>query len=174
MIFKISIQMSEKVLEEMALAGIKPNLKTYTTLIKGWARASHPEKGLQCFKEMKSAGFFPDRAAYHCLMTSLLSRATTSEGHIYVEIVNICKEMSANSLTVDLRTAAHWSRCLRTIERRGGELTEALQRIFPPDWSSQEVQGAIGRFMGGDEGEGGEEEISEFCEGENEDFSGHL
>jgi pentatricopeptide repeat protein len=135
MIIKISIQMSEKVLEEMALAGIKLNLKTYTTLIKGWARASHPEKALQCFMEMKSAGFVQDRAAYHCFMTSLLSRATTS-GHIYVEIVNICKEMSANSLTVDLCTAAHWSMCLRTIERRGGELTEALQRIFPPDWSS--------------------------------------
>lgn len=167
--------MSEKVLEEMASTGIKPNLKTYTTLIKGWARASHPEKALQCFKEMKSAGFVPDRAAYHCLMTSLLSRAATSEEHIYAEIVNICKEMSENSLTVDLRTAAHWSRCLRMIELRGGKLTEALQRIFPPDWNSQEVQGAIGSIAGGDEGDDYEGKISVYSEGEDdEDFSRHF
>lgn len=160
-------------LEEMALAGIKPNLKTYTTLISGWARASHPEKALQCFKDMKSAGYVPDRPAYHCLVTSLLSRATTSGEHIYNEIVNICKEMLENNLTVDLRTAAHWSRSLRNIERRGGKLTKALQKTFPPDWNSEEVRGVIYKSIGSDE-EDSDGEISSFSEGEDEDFSRHY
>ncbi|KAM1064070.1 hypothetical protein ACFX2A_028756 [Malus domestica] len=33
-------------------------------------------------------------------------------------------------------TAVYWSRCLREIETTGGELTEALQKTFPPNWSS--------------------------------------
>ncbi|KAM1229789.1 hypothetical protein ACFX15_039432 [Malus domestica] len=120
----------------MEALGVKPNVKTYTTLIKGWARASLPEKALRCFKEMKSAGLKPDRAVYHCLMTSLLSRATVAEVYIYSGLLSICKEMIESGLTVDMGTAVHWSRCLRKIETTGGELTEALQKTFPPDWSS--------------------------------------
>lgn len=115
---------------------MKPNVKTYTTLIHGWARASLPEKAFRCFKEMKSAGLKPDRAVYHCLMTSLLSRATVAEAYIYSGLLSICKEMIESGLIVDMGTAVHWSRCLRKIERTGGELTEALQKTFPPDWSS--------------------------------------
>ena len=115
---------------------MKPNVKTYTTLIHGWARASFPEKALKCFEEMKSTGLKPDKAVYHCLMTSLLSRASVAEEYIYSGVMGICREMIECGLTVDMGTAVHWSRCLRKIERTGGELTEALQKTFPPDWNS--------------------------------------
>ncbi|KAF5780056.1 putative tetratricopeptide-like helical domain superfamily [Helianthus annuus] len=121
----------------MEAAGLKPNIKTYTTLIHGWARASLPEKAMKCFEDMKLAGLKPDRAVYHCLMTSLLSRASVAEDYIYSSIQQICAEMIDAGLTVDMGTAVHWARCLRKIERCGGDLTEALQKTFPPDWNSQ-------------------------------------
>lgn len=123
----------------MESVGVKPNVRTYTTLVRGWARTSLPEKALRCFEEMKLAGLKPDKAAYHCLMTSLLLRATVAEEYIYSGILGVCKEMVEHDLTVDMRTAIHWSKCLRKIERSGGELTEALQKTFPPDWSSRTV-----------------------------------
>lgn len=116
--------------------GVKPNVRTYTTLIHGWARASLPEKALKCFEDMKSAGLKPDKAVYHCLMTSLLSRATVAEAYVYLGVLSICKEMIESGLTVDMGTAVHWSRCLRKVERTGGDLTEALQKTFPPDWNT--------------------------------------
>ena len=123
----------------MEVVGVKPNIKTYTTLIHGWARASLPEKALKCFQEMKSAGLKPDKAVYHCLMTSLLSRASVAEEYIYSGVVGICREMIECELTVDMGTAVHWSKCLRKIERTGGELTEALQKTFPLDWNSYNI-----------------------------------
>lgn len=133
---KIVFQRAAKTIEEMETFGVKPNVKTYTTLIHGWARASLPEKALRCFKDMKLAGLKPDKAVYHCLMTSLLSRATVAEAYIYSGLLSICKEMIESGLTVDMGTAVHWSRSLCKIERTGGELTEALQKTFPPDWNS--------------------------------------
>lgn len=119
----------------MKSVGVKPNVKTYTTLINGWARASLPEKALSCFEEMKLSGLKPDRAVYHCLMTSLLSRATVAHGCIYPGILSVCREMVDCELTVDMGTAVHWSKCLLKIERTGGEITEALQKTFPPNWN---------------------------------------
>ncbi|KAL6989237.1 hypothetical protein U1Q18_014989 [Sarracenia purpurea var. burkii] len=119
----------------MQAVGVNPNVKTYTTLIHGWARASLPEKALRCFEEMKMAGLKPDKAVYHCLMTSLLSRATVAEEYVYSGILSLCREMVQSGLTVDMGTAVHWSKCLRKIERTGGEITEALQKTFPPDWN---------------------------------------
>lgn len=133
------MQRASEAVQEMKVAGVEPNIRTYTTLIRGWARTSLPEKALRCFEEMKLAGLKPDKAAYHCLMTSLLSRATVAEEYIYSGILGVCKEMVEHDLTVDMRTAIHWSKCLRKIERSGGELTEALQKTFPPDWNSREV-----------------------------------
>lgn len=123
----------------METRGIKPNLKTYTTLIHGWARAAFPEKALMCFEEMKVAGLKPDKAVYHCLMTSLLSRATVAQSYIYSGLLPICREMIESEMTIDMGTAVHWSRNLRKIERTGGELTEALQKTFPPDWTLHNV-----------------------------------
>jgi len=132
-------QNATQVIEEMEARGIKPNLKTYTTLIHGWARAAFPEKALKCFVDMKVAGLKPDRAVYHCLMTSLLSRATVAQSYIYSGLLSICREMIESEITIDMGTAVHWSRCLRKIERTGGELTEALQKTFPPDWTSHNI-----------------------------------
>lgn len=120
----------------MKRIGVKPNVKTYTTLIHGWARASLPEKALKCFEEMKRSGLKPDKAVYHCLMTSLLSRATVAEYYIIEGIHHVCEEMVESGLTVDMGTAVHWSKCLRKIERTGGDITKSLQKTFPPDWSS--------------------------------------
>ncbi|CAH1446390.1 unnamed protein product [Lactuca virosa] len=128
-----------KTMKEMEAAGLNPNLKTYTTLIHGWARASLPEKALKCFEDMKAAGLKPDGAVYHCLMTSLLSRASVAEDYIYSGVQHICAEMVESGLTVDMGTAVHWARCLRKIERGGGDITEALQKTFPPDWNSQNM-----------------------------------
>lgn len=129
-------QRATKTIEEMAALGVKPNIKTYTTLIKGWARASLPEKALNCYEEMKAMGLKPDKAVYHCLLTSLLSRASIAEAYIYSGVMTICKEMVEAGLIVDMGTAVHWSKCLCKIEGSGGELTETLQKTFPPDWSS--------------------------------------
>ncbi|KAL5216165.1 hypothetical protein ABZP36_007566 [Zizania latifolia] len=87
------MQRAEKVIEKMVGVGLKPNVKTYTTLIKGWARVSLPDRALKCFEEMKLAGLKPDEAAYHCLVTSLLSRATVMEGSTYTGILNACREI---------------------------------------------------------------------------------
>lgn len=133
------LQKATRTVEEMLAAGVKPNVKTYTTLIRGWARASLPEKALACFEEMKSTGMKPDKAAFHCLMTSLLSRATVAEDYICSWLLNVCREMLEFNMTVDMGTAIHWSKCLRKIERTGGELTEALQKTFPPAWNSHEI-----------------------------------
>ncbi|KAL0299126.1 UNVERIFIED_CONTAM: Pentatricopeptide repeat-containing protein, chloroplastic [Sesamum radiatum] len=132
-----------RTIEEMEAVGVKANVKTYTTLIHGWSRASLPEKALKCFEEMKQAGLNPDKAVYHCLMTSLLSRATIAEDYIYNGILNLCDEMVDYGLTVDMGTAVHWSKCLRKIERTGGSITEALQKTFPPDWNSHKTLNAI-------------------------------
>ncbi|CAO2831526.1 unnamed protein product [Amaranthus hypochondriacus] len=120
----------------MKAVGVKPNVKTYTTLIHGWARASLPEKALTCFHDMKSAGLKPDKVVYHCLVTSLLSRATVAEEYICTGILSVSKEMIESGITVDMGTAVFWSKCLRKIERTGGVLTEALQKTFPPDWNA--------------------------------------
>ena len=130
------LQRAAKTIQEMKAVGVKPNIKTYTTLIHGWARASLPEKALKCFEEIKSAGLQPDKAVYHCLMTSLLSRATVAEEYICSGILSVSREMLESGITVDMGTAVHWSKCLRKIERTGGELTEALQKTFPPDWNA--------------------------------------
>ncbi|KAK4371343.1 hypothetical protein RND71_010818 [Anisodus tanguticus] len=122
-------------INEMETVGIKPNVKTYTTHIHGWARASLLEKGLKCFEQMKQSGLKPDKAVYHCLMRSLLS-ASVAEDNIMTGIQNVCEEMVESGLTVDMGTAVHWSKCSRKIERTGGDITEALQKTFPPDWSS--------------------------------------
>lgn len=162
------LQRATKVVEEMEAAGVKPNVRTYTTLIKGWARASLPEKAFRCFEEMKQAGLKPDKPAYHCLMTSLLSRATITEDYIYSGIVSICKEMIENDLTVDLRTAVHWSKCLQRIERSGGELTEAIQRTFPPAWNTHEIDEKNSDYL--IESRGGDDSEYEFSdESGNED-----
>lgn len=139
----LSVQRAMKTIEEMEALGVKPNIKTYTTLIHGWSRASLPEKALKCFEEMKQAGLKPDKAVYHCLMTSLLSRATVAEDYIYTGILNLCEEMIECGLTVDMGTAVHWSKSLRKIERSGGGITEALQKTFPPDWNSHKTLNAI-------------------------------
>lgn len=132
----VLFQKAMNTIQEMKRVGVKPNVKTYTTLIHGWARASLPEKALKCFEEMKKSGLKPDKAVYHCLMTSLLSRATVAEDYIITGIHRVCEEMVESGLTVDMGTAVHWSRCLRKIERTGGDITEALQKTFPPDWNS--------------------------------------
>lgn len=128
------VQRSMDTLQEMKRMGVQPNLKTYTTLINGWSKASYPEKALACFDEMKSVGLVPDKAVYHCLMTSLLSRAAIARGTIYEGVVRISDEMVAGGICVDLPTAKHWQRFLLRAERRAGDLTRVVQRVFPPDW----------------------------------------
>ncbi|KAH7846976.1 hypothetical protein Vadar_020326 [Vaccinium darrowii] len=83
-----------KQLKEMQAVGVKPIVKTYTTLIHEWARVCLPEKALRNS--------------------------------------SLCGEMVQSGLTVNMGTAVH-SKCLHKIERAGGEITEALQKTFPPD-----------------------------------------
>lgn len=149
----------------MKSAGVKPNVKTYTTLIHGWARASLPEKALSCFEEMKLSGLKPDKAVYHCLMTSLLSRATVAEGSIYPGVLSVCREMVDSGLTVDMGTAVHWSKCLRKIERTGGEITEALQKTFPPNWNSYNNVLMSSSVGSDDESDISDDEDDDICQG---------
>lgn len=156
---------------------MKPNVKTYTTLIHGWARASLPEKALKCFEDMKKAGLQPDKAVYHCLMTSLLSRATVAEDYVYTGILHLCGEMVEAGMTVDMGTAVHWSRRLRKIERTGGGITEALQKTFPPDWNSHKTLNAISNtdvhFDGSDANDYDDNLLHEDSNSDNEtDFDG--
>jgi len=117
------------VLEEMTSFGMKPNIKTHTTLIHGWALASYPDRALTCFEEMKQAGLEPDQAVYHCLMTSLLSRAVVAQNCVYTGILRISKEMSDLGFSVDLETAIHWSKSLRRLEAVPGQLTNAHCKV---------------------------------------------
>lgn len=166
-LFDLLLQRAMKTTKEMEAVGVKPNVKTYTTLINGWSRASLPEKALKCYEEMKQAGLKADKAVYHCLMTALLSRATVAEDYIHSGILNLCQEMVEKELVVDMGTAVHWSRCLRKIERSGGTITEALQRTFPPDWNSHKALGASS-----DEDEDGYEDRASYnsdADGEDDD-----
>jgi len=40
---------AQKVLEEMAEVVLNPNLGMYTTMTKGWAKASLSDRTLECF-----------------------------------------------------------------------------------------------------------------------------
>ncbi|GAB4836228.1 hypothetical protein Ancab_001143 [Ancistrocladus abbreviatus] len=75
--------------------------------------------------------------------------------------------MTESGLTVDMGTAVHWSRCLRMIERAGGELTEALQKTFPPDWNSFSSLGS--GFPTDADNADLDDEGSVCCEGLNDD-----
>ncbi|KAK2999813.1 hypothetical protein RJ639_024263 [Escallonia herrerae] len=81
-------------MEETEFVRVNPNVKTYTTLIHGWACVSLLEKALRCFEQMKSAGLKPDKAVYHCLMTSLMSKASVDEEYIYSGILSPPEDVS--------------------------------------------------------------------------------
>ncbi|KAK2971283.1 hypothetical protein RJ640_001309 [Escallonia rubra] len=85
-------------MEETKLVRVKSNVKTYTTLIHGWAHAPLPGKLLRCFEQMKSAGLKPDKAVYHCLMTSLLSRASVVEEYTYLGILHISSHIEDSDI----------------------------------------------------------------------------
>jgi leucine-rich PPR motif-containing protein len=72
------------------------------------------------------------------------------EGSTYTRILSVCREMFEKGLTIDLRIAIHWLKWLHKIERMGGALTEALQRIYPPDWNSSENLEALNFVSDGD------------------------
>jgi leucine-rich PPR motif-containing protein len=78
--------------------------------------------------------------------------------------------MFENDLTVDMRTAVHWSKWLHKIERTGGALTEALQRIFPPDWNSSENLEASSSVSDGDSESCSDSEFSDNDEDHDDDL----
>jgi pentatricopeptide repeat protein len=126
------MQKAMETMEQMKQMGVQPNLRTYTTLIHGWASASYPEKALACYDEMKAAGLKPDKALFHCIMTSLLSRAAVARETVFDGVLRVTSEMVDLGICVDLATVRHWQKYLVKAERWSGDLTEAVERIFPP------------------------------------------
>lgn len=126
------IQRAMETMEQMKQMGVQPNLRTYTTLIHGWASASYPEKALACYDEMKAAGLKPDKALFHCIMTSLLSRAAVARETVFDGVLRVTSEMVDLGICVDLATVRHWQKYLVKAERWSGDLTQAVERIFPP------------------------------------------
>jgi pentatricopeptide repeat protein len=122
---------------EMTDVGVKPNILTYTTLVKGWASASFPEKAVLCFEQMKAGGIVPDYAVYHCLLNSLLSRASVARDSVVSSITSVCEEMAAQGFCVDMETALTWEKYLKRAEHYPGELTRAVEMVFPPDWTEK-------------------------------------
>jgi pentatricopeptide repeat protein len=131
------IQRAMETMEQMKQMGVQPNLRTYTTLIHGWASASYPEKALACYDEMKAAGLKPDKALFHCIMTSLLSRAAVARETVFDGVLRVTSEMVDLGICVDLATVRHWQKYLVKAERWSGDLTHAVERIFPPDWNPE-------------------------------------
>jgi pentatricopeptide repeat protein len=131
------IQRAMETMEQMKQMGVQPNLRTYTTLIHGWASASYPEKALACYDEMKAAGLKPDKALFHCIMTSLLSRAAVARETVFDGVLRVTSEMVDLGICVDLATVRHWQKYLVKAERWSGDLTQAVERIFPPDWNPE-------------------------------------
>jgi pentatricopeptide repeat protein len=131
------IQKAMETMEQMKQMGVQPNLRTYTTLIHGWASASYPEKALACYDEMKAAGLKPDKALFHCIMTSLLSRAAVAHETVFDGVLRVTSEMVDLGICVDLATVRHWQKYLVKAERWSGDLTKAVERIFPPDWNPE-------------------------------------
>lgn len=111
---------------------LQPNLQTYTILIHGWTSVSHPEKALICYDEMKAAGLIPDKPLYYCIVTSLLSKAAIARETVRNGVLQVTSEMVDQGMCIDLATAKQWQRSLMNVERRPGELTRAVERIFPP------------------------------------------
>jgi pentatricopeptide repeat protein len=131
------IQRAMETMEQMKQMRVQPNLRTYTTLIHGWASASYPEKALACYDEMKAAGLKPDKALFHCIMTSLLSRAAVARETVFDGVLRVTSEMVDLGICVDLATVRHWQKYLVKAERWSGDLTQAVERIFPPDWNPE-------------------------------------
>ena len=129
------MQKAMETFHEMVDAGVKPNILTYTTLVKGWASASFPEKAVLCFEQMKADGIMPDYAVYHCLLNSLLSRASVARDSVVSSISNVCEEMASQGFCVDTDTAVTWEKYLKRAEHHPGELTRAVETVFPPDWT---------------------------------------
>jgi len=73
-------------------------------------------------------------------------------------------------LAVDLRIAIHWLKWLHKIERTGGALTEALQRIFPPDWNSSKNLEASSSVSDGDSESCSDPEFSDNDEDHDDDL----
>lgn len=126
------LQRATDALEQMKQQGVQPNLLTYTTLIHGWASASYPEKALACYDDMKATGLRPDKALYHCIMTSLLSRAAVARELVFDGVVRVTNEMVDQGICVDLATAKHWQKFLVKAERQPGELVSTVRKIYPP------------------------------------------
>lgn len=130
------MQKATEAIEQMKQQGVQPNLQTYTTVVHGWASASYPEKALVCYDEMKAAGMKPDKPLYHCIMTSLLSRAAVARETVFDGVLRVTSEMVDQGICVDFATAKHWQRFLIKAERQPGDLTRAVEGIFPPGTNS--------------------------------------
>lgn len=57
-----------EILDEMALAGVRPNVHTYTTIMQGYAAQGDTGKAFEYFTKVKEEGLQLDVYAYEALL----------------------------------------------------------------------------------------------------------
>ncbi|MCO5591080.1 hypothetical protein L7F22_045057 [Adiantum nelumboides] len=135
-----NMEKAKETMEGMEKVGIKPSLLTYTVMVKGWASASFPEQAFECFQQLKSTGLEPDYVLYSCLLHCLLSRASVAKDTVKSFIITVAEEMSSKGLCVNLDTAVRWEKFLNHAEHYPGELTKAVEKLFPPAWINKSLR----------------------------------
>lgn len=80
------------ILDEMNLAGIRPNEHTYTNLMQGYASLGDTEKAFQYFMVLKNEGLVIDVFTYEALL-----KACCKSGRMQSALA-VTKEMSAKKI----------------------------------------------------------------------------
>lgn len=80
------------ILDEMNLAGIRPNEHTYTTLMQGYASLGDTEKAFQYFTALRNEGLEIDVYTYEALL-----KACCKAGRMQSALA-VTKEMSAKKI----------------------------------------------------------------------------
>ena len=74
-----AVDRAEVVLQQMISKGVKPNIRTYTCLIRGHLFTGQWEEVVRRFKEMSSRGIEPNDFTYGLLLDYLCKNGNCSE-----------------------------------------------------------------------------------------------
>ena len=78
-----AVDRAEVVLQQMIDKGVKPNIRTYTCLIRGHLFTGQWEEVVRRFKEMSARGIEPNDFTYGLLLDYLCKEGNCSEAQIF-------------------------------------------------------------------------------------------
>lgn len=90
--YLMQMEKAVEVLDEMLLAGIRPNERTYTTIMDGYASVGDTGKAFEYFSRIKDEGLVLDIYTYEALL-----KACCKSGRMQSALA-VTKEMSAKNI----------------------------------------------------------------------------